>query len=118
YVFLIFTTCALFLLAGALVFQQPLLPVPMEEVLIFLGLAVISTMFGHTLFSWSLRYFTASFVSLAYLGEPIGATILAALLLAELPTVNWMIGGVLVLIGIVLTARTEIAARNGRRQGR
>lgn len=50
---------------------------------IFALLAVVPTVFGHLLFNWLMKYATASTVSMSVLGEPVGASVLAFLLLNE-----------------------------------
>jgi drug/metabolite transporter (DMT)-like permease len=62
---------------------------------------------GHSSLNWALRYLSATFVTLATLGEPIGSTLLAWWLLGERPTVWAVIGGLLILGGIVMASRTE-----------
>ncbi|OYD58661.1 EamA family transporter [Fictibacillus aquaticus] len=67
---------------------------------IFILLAVIPTVFGHVLFNWLLKYISATAISIAILGEPVGASILAYILLSEhLQWFQW-IGGALVLAGL------------------
>lgn len=107
YVFVVFSACAVFLLAGALISGESLWPISVNELSIFLALAVVSTIFGHMLFNYSLRYVGATVVSVSYLGEPVGAIILAAILLSEMPSVYAIAGGALILTGILLTARME-----------
>ena len=51
-----------------------------------------------------LRFVTAPVVSLSLVGEPIGSSLLAWLLLAETPTTLVALGGFLALAGIFLTA--------------
>lgn len=50
---------------------------------IFLLLAIVPTVFGHVLFNWLLQYVNAATVSMSVLGEPVGATLLAYLMLGE-----------------------------------
>lgn len=100
-----FSSATLFLAAvGA---GAALWPYPVQEIALFLALAVVSTIFGHTLLNWSLKYLPAAFVSVSMLGEPVGASILAALLLSEVPSVGTVVGGFMVLAGIALTAGSE-----------
>jgi drug/metabolite transporter (DMT)-like permease len=108
------STIVLFL--TALAAGSPLWPFPSQEVALFLALAVVSTIFGHTLLNWSLRYLPAVFVSLSMLGEPVGASLLAFVLLSEVPSVGVIVGGALVLGGIMLTAGP--APNVGRSLGR
>ncbi|MGZ4111146.1 MAG: DMT family transporter [Tumebacillaceae bacterium] len=73
-----------------------------HEWLLFVLLAVIPTVFGHTLFNWLLKYVNATTISMAILGEPIGATLLAFLLLGEAVSTAQWIGGAIIMSGIWL----------------
>ena len=86
---------------------KPLTPQPPRELAIFAGLAIGPMLLGHTGMNWALGHLPAFIVNLTTLGEPIGATILAALLpgIAEVPGVGTIAGGALVLVGVVLAAR-------------
>lgn len=107
YVFLVYLSCTIVLLVASVFSGEALWPVPQQEILLFLALAVVSTILGHTLFNWSLRYVSAALVSISFMGEPVGATILAFFLLSENPPVTAIIGGAMVLLGITLTAKLE-----------
>jgi drug/metabolite transporter (DMT)-like permease len=74
---------------------------------VFLALAVGPMMIGHTGQNWALRYLPAYVVNLSLLGEPIGATLLAWLLpaIAEVPPLQTLMGGALILTGILLGMR-------------
>jgi drug/metabolite transporter (DMT)-like permease len=89
------------------VLAVPLTPQPPRELAIFAGLALGPMLLGHTGMNYALRYLPAYVVNLTVLGEPIGATLLAALLpgIAEVPTLITVIGGGLILAGVVLAAR-------------
>ncbi|RXT01919.1 DMT family transporter [Ammoniphilus sp. CFH 90114] len=66
---------------------------------IFLLLAIVPTI-SHVINNWLLNYVNTTTISMSILGEPVGATALAAILLGEL-LVGWQIaGGLLVLIGV------------------
>jgi drug/metabolite transporter (DMT)-like permease len=107
YVFTVYSVTALVLLGATLVLGIG--PYPSgdvgRELLLFLGMAAVSTIFGHTLYNWSLRYVKAPVVSTSLLGEPVGATLLAFLLLAESPSTMDLAGGFLALLGIYLTTK-------------
>ena len=98
-----FITC----LAIALTSGEVLFPQPRRELSIFAGLAIGPMLLGHTGMNWALGHLPAFVVNLTTLGEPIGATILAALLpgIAEVPGVGTIVGGVLVLVGVLLASR-------------
>jgi drug/metabolite transporter (DMT)-like permease len=70
-------------------------------------LAAIPQLIGHSTYNWALRYLPAAFVAVTTLGEPIGSAILAFFILSETPTIAIFIGGVLILLGIYLAARSS-----------
>jgi drug/metabolite transporter (DMT)-like permease len=84
-----------------------LTPQPTRELAIFAALALGPMLLGHTGMNWALGHLPAYVVNLTTLGEPIGATMLAALLpgIAEVPGIGTLVGGVLVLSGVLLAAR-------------
>jgi drug/metabolite transporter (DMT)-like permease len=113
YVSLVYGSCLVVLIGFALAVHAPIGGQPPREMAIFAALAIGPMLFGHTGLNWALKYLPAYLVNLTLLGEPVGATILAAVLpgIRELPTPITLAGGALILIGIYVTARkTEIAA--------
>lgn len=66
---------------------------------IFLLLATVPTI-SHVINNWLLNYVNSTTISMSILGEPVGATLLAVVLLGE-RLVGWQIvGGLFVLIGV------------------
>lgn len=104
YAFSVYFTAAVVLLASAVLNGVPLWPYPTEEILIFLALAVVCTIFGHTVYNWSLKYLAAPVISTSLLGEPILASMLALSLLGEVPAWTVVLAAPLVLVGVGLTA--------------
>jgi len=72
----------------------------------FLLLAAGPNLAGHGLLNWSVRRLRALVVNLAILGEPILATIYAAILFNEIPGPAFYAGGATILLGIILALRT------------
>jgi len=70
-------------------------------------LAIIPQLLGHSSFNWALGYLSAAFVSITLLGEPIASTILASIILDEKPTPIKITGGILILMGIYISSRSE-----------
>jgi drug/metabolite transporter (DMT)-like permease len=64
--------------------------------------AVIPSIVGHTLLNWSVRRVPVHLVSLAILGEPIGASLLTWASFGEVPPIHAAIGGAVILLGIGL----------------
>lgn len=104
YVVVVYTVCTATLLVIVLLQGHALTGYPGREWLIFVGLAIGPGLFGHTVINWALAHIESSLVSVSLLGEPVGATILAFVLLTESPTAFTIVGGVIVLAGIFLTA--------------
>lgn len=77
---------------------------PATDWAVFLALAAGPMMIGHTGVNYALRHVRAYVANLALLGEPIGATLLAWWLpgIRERPSLQLVLGGSLVLIGIGL----------------
>ena len=109
YVLVVYASCALALLVATLARGHPLLGYPPREYLLFLGMAVGPGLFGHTVINWALAHVESSVVSVSLLGEPVGSTLLAVLLLAEYPTAMTLVGGAIVLAGVYLTALARTA---------
>ncbi|NVM55133.1 MAG: DMT family transporter [Candidatus Helarchaeota archaeon] len=105
YVFLLYISCTITLLVACLFTGIPLFPFNSQEYLIFLGIAVVSTIFGHTLYNWALKYVDAAVIGIALLAEPIGSILLGLAIFVEIPHPIVIAGGVLVLGGIYLAVR-------------
>jgi len=105
YVVVVYSVCTAVLLAVALLQGGSLTGYPAHEWAIFVGLAVGPGLLGHTVINWALEHLESSVVSVSLLGEPVGATLLALVVLAEVPTPGTVVGGAIVLAGISVTAR-------------
>ncbi|WP_404451196.1 DMT family transporter [Virgibacillus necropolis] len=69
---------------------------------IFIALAIVPTFLGHTMFNWALKWLSTSTISMAIVFEPIGATLLAYIILDETVTWSQWLGGTIVLFGLFL----------------
>jgi drug/metabolite transporter (DMT)-like permease len=105
YVTVVYVVCTAVLFVFVLVRGLPLVAYPPEEWLLFLAMAIGPGIFGHTVINWALAHVESSVVSVSLLGEPVGSTLLALVLLSEVPGVLTIVGGMIVLGGIVVTAR-------------
>lgn len=106
YVGIVYSAAFVTLFAIALFRGIPLVPQPSRELAIFAALAIGPMLIGHTGMNWALKYLPAYVVNLTVLGEPVGATLLGALIpsIRQIPTVNTLVGGAIVLAGVVLAA--------------
>jgi len=105
YVTPVYAVSAVALVAGGLASGTSMGPFPVREYALFLAIAVVPMIFGHTVYNWTLRYLEASLVSISLLGEPVGATILAYIFLNEAPSSLTLIGGTVTLAGIYMCMR-------------
>jgi len=111
----VYASAAVACASVALVEGTPLTGWPAGTWAAFVGLAVGPMLLGHTGFNWALRHVRAYVVSLVQLLEPIGATILAVLVLGrhEVPGWNVWLGGGLILVGVWLPLRARLRASAG-----
>jgi len=105
YTLLVYIASALTLLIALLLSNQPLTGHGPEAMWAGLGMAVFCTLLGHSVFSWGLKYFPASYISTVKMMEPIFASLLGLLIFAEAPGFFTLLGGVVVLAGVWLCAR-------------
>lgn len=107
YTYIVYSACALVLLVMCLIQGNSLWGYGFSGILVGLLLAVFSTILGHSIFSWCLKYFSPSFVSASKLCEPVAAAILAGFLFAEIPSAMQIAGGILIIGGVLYYSRLE-----------
>ena len=107
YVTVVYVVCALGLLGYTLVLGDSLVAYPPHEWLLFFGMAIGPGLFGHTVINWALAHVESSVVSVSLVGEPVGSTLLALLILSEVPGPITVVGGAVVLTGIFVTSRAR-----------
>lgn len=104
YVTPVYATAAIVLFIMSLATGAPLTGYPANEYILFIIIALVPMIFGHTIYNWALKYVSAPAVSVSLLGEPVGASILALLFLNEVPNTQVILGGVITLLGILLSS--------------
>lgn len=107
YTYVLYWGCLLTLIVIDLATGTPLFGYEAVNWLMALALAVFCTLLGHSLFSWSLKYLTPTYVSTAKLAGPVFAAILAFLLFGEAPGVLQIVGGAVVLGGVYLYTKNS-----------
>ncbi len=110
YVAVVYGAGMITLLLIVLIGRQPLFGFEPVAYLWVLGLALGPQIVGHSTLNWALRYLSATFVSVVTLAEPVGSGLLAYLILGEAATASTFAGGVLVLAGIYIASRAELAS--------
>jgi len=105
YAFLVYGSAAVMLLVAVLVCGYPVFGYSGDTYMMLVLLAVVPQLMGHMSLVWALRFVSATLVTIAVLGEPVGATVLAFIILDEAPTWSEIVGGVLILAGIFVAFR-------------
>lgn len=118
YIWLAYSSAAVLLVLVALLAGQPLFGHPLIAYAAVGAMALGPQLLGHTAFNWALRYLSATFITIAILGEPVISAILARLIFNEhftsvtIATITLplqLIGFVIILFGIALAAFDEPA---------
>ncbi len=106
YVGIVYSAAFVTLFVIALSRGVMLAPQPPREIAIFAGLALGPMLLGHTGMNWALKFLPAYVVNLTVLGEPVGATLLGALIpsIRQIPTAPTLLGGAIVLGGVIVAA--------------
>nr|WP_279220962.1 DMT family transporter [Desulfofundulus salinum] len=105
YIFVVYGASTVTLFLGALLTGLSFFPYPPFTWLWFFLLALVPTIFGHTIFNWALRYVKAAVVSVSILGEPVGATILAYIIFHQVPSPLQLVGGAIIITGLAIFIR-------------
>lgn len=100
YVSVVYGAAAVILCVMALAAGSPLHGFSSRDWMLLVGIAALPQVVGHSLLNWALRYVSSTRVALAALGEPIGATALAWLVLHEPLLPLQGLGCALILMGV------------------
>ena len=107
YAFVVYGVGTVVLFFVCLFFGVSLCNLNLVDYEIIFMMAVVSGVFGHTFYNWSLGHVRASVASVVLLGEPLGSTVLALMLpwIRQVPSYYTAVGGSIILLGVYLTSR-------------
>lgn len=111
YTYTLYVVCAIVLVLTCAIQDYSLFDYGMSAVFVGLLLSIFSTILGHSIFSWCLKYFSPAFVSASKLCEPVVAAIFAVFLFQEIPTLLQGIGSVMILGGVYYYSRIEMKTK-------
>ena len=106
YIYIVYGTAALWLitlaaLSGAsFTHQANGQPFPLSAWACLLLLAILPQLVGHSSYNYALRFLPPTYVAIVTLAEPIGSSLLAFVLLEEVPPPLTLVGAIVILIGI------------------
>lgn len=72
---------------------------------------IVCSGLGHTTYNWMLQHVSSTYVSTVTLGEPVFASILAFLILSEMPSLQTIAGGVIVIAGLYVFVKSPDSLR-------
>lgn len=107
YTYIVYVCSALTLLVITAVQGLPLTGYGSSGIIVGLLLAVFSTILGHSIFSWCLKFLSPAFVSASKLCEPVVAALFAAVLFHEIPGILQLAGGAVIIGGVIYYSRIE-----------
>ncbi|MBE6970711.1 MAG: DMT family transporter [Ruminococcaceae bacterium] len=105
YTFVAYGCAALTVLVLSLVGGTPLSGYGVNNWLTALGMAVLCTLMGHSVFTWGLKYLPPAYISTVKLLDPVFSALWGLLLFQEIPTLPVILGGVIVIAGVFLYGR-------------
>ena len=105
YLTAIYSGAAIILLAATVLAGYSLFGYSPNTYLMLILLALVPQLVGHSSLNLAVRLIPVTFVSVAILGEPVGATLLGWAILSEVPTASEIAGGLLILGGIFMVMR-------------
>jgi drug/metabolite transporter (DMT)-like permease len=114
YIGLVYGVAMVTLIVIVLLGRQPMSGFGLEAFGWMIALGLVPQLIGHSTLNWALRYLSATFVSIVVLSEPIGSGILAYVILREPVTWSTAAGGAVVLAGIYIASRAEMARSAGQ----
>ena len=110
YIYIVYGSAALWLIGlaalsgAAFTHQANGQPYPASAYVWMLLLAILPQLVGHSSYNYALRFLPPTYVAIVSLAEPIGSSILAFLLLHEVPPPLTILGAIVILIGIGLAS--------------
>lgn len=111
YAFSAYATSGAILAAASWTAGMPPLAIPPQSWPWLVLLALVPQLVGHTGLNWALSRLSATYVAAVTLGEPLVSTVLAWWWLGERPPGSTVAGGALVLAGLAVATRAELAVR-------
>ena len=107
YTYLVYLACAFTLVVMTFGQGLSLAGYGGSGIVVGLLLAVFSTILGHSIFSWCLKFLSPAFVSASQLCEPAVPAVFAAFLFHELPKPLQILGGLVIIAGVIFYSRIE-----------
>ena len=107
YTYLVYFVAMVTVLILTIVSGTPLFGYGRMDFVASLGMALLPTLLGHSVFSWCLKYLPPAMVSTMRQMDPLFAALWGFLLFGEWPGILVLLGGAIIICGAVLYSRTS-----------
>ena len=107
YVSVVYGVAAAIILIPTIFKGYPLFDYRPQTFILLVTIALAPQVLGHTSLNWALKYFSAAAISILTLTEPVGASILALIILKEKLTLMKIVGGLVILAGVATVLLSE-----------
>lgn len=112
YVAIAYTVAALILLPIPLLTHTPYFGYSPNVYGYILLMAILPQLIGHTSLNWSIRWISPTVITLIILLEPVLASLLGYALFQEVPTIQVLIGSIILLAGVAIASKAEKHSRD------
>jgi len=102
YIFTVYSVSALTLGVMLLISGDMFLTYRHMDYFYFLLMAIGPTLIGHSLYNYTLKHVKAHKVGVSIVGEPVLASLWAALIFREYPNIGTLTGGAIIIVALVL----------------
>ncbi|MFV9511662.1 DMT family transporter [Tepidibacillus sp. LV47] len=108
YALIVYGSAAIMIIIYDLFLSYSFFSYSKRDWMIFILIAIIPNILGHTIFNWSMKYIRATTVSMLILGEPIGSNILAYFMYHDILSITQWVGSFFILFGTYLYLRNPV----------
>lgn len=105
YIAVVYSGAAVLLLTAMAIAGDTFLGYPAKTYAMLFLIGLVPQLLGHSSLNWALGYVSATVVAVSVMAEPVGATLLAWLILDEIPRITSVVGGALLLAGVYVALR-------------
>lgn len=107
YAFVVYSTASIALLVLSYTLSINLKISSTQQITLMLLHGIVCSGLGHSVYNWMLQHFSSTYISTVTLGEPVIASILVFLILGEVPTVQTLAGGIIVITGLYIFVKSN-----------
>lgn len=111
YILMVFSSCWVFFTIGMILTRTPVTGYPLSDYLWLLVMTVLCQLGAHAVMNWSMAHVSALYVSAWGTAEIVSATLLALVVLGEVPGPAKIAGGAIVIAGLLYYNRHEGGVR-------